>query len=329
MVNQVDIGPARPEISVIIVSYNTAALLHRCLAKLFELSAREDLALDVVLVDNCSADASVAETRAAFPQVRIVANSENVGFARAVNQGLPLTNAALILLLNSDAELQPGCLATLAEHLRTHDDVAAAVPSVVRSGHRLSVLSAGRMPTVRSMFCHFSGLSRLSRNRSFLEGCNLLAGVHDDRTRSVEWLSGACLMLRRSALEAVGPLTERWFMYGEDMDLCARLRAQGWLLHHVPSALVEHKVGASSAVNSPTSVMWVKNLYDVYVGLYRPGPLRRFLWRKVLLFGLATRYCWLLVVARLGRRGHRQHRRSEAAKFLSYVSTARTLQDVQ
>lgn len=313
-------------ISVIIVSYNTERLLDGCLSSLYDQSGL-NFDLDVQVIDNNSSDNSVANTSANFPQVRLFPNPENVGFARAVNECLPRTIGKYILLLNSDADLRPGCLGILVNHLESNDRVAAACPAVVRSGTRLRVLSAGRLPALWPMLCHYSGLSRLSRRRPYLEGTNLLVGVHDDRVRSVEWVSGACVMLRRAALESVGSLSERWFMYGEDMELCGRMRASGWSIHHVPEAVVEHEIGASSPVQSATSTAWVRNLYDYYLLSNHPGPLRRILWRWVLLGGLTTRLLWLVVRGALRGQLRKKQSRVEITKFLSYARAALALRD--
>ena len=275
----------RDGLSVVVVSFRTPALLASCLAQL----VTEPSVDEIVVVDNASGDGSADLVASDFPQVRLIRNDVNVGFARAVNQALHECAGKYLLLLNPDTVLVPGTLVQLLEVLINDPLVGAVGPSIHHSNGRLRVLSAGRQPTLWRMFTHATLLSRLSRRIPMLEGLNLLNGIHDDRPRDVEWLTGACLMVRRAALDAAGGLSERWFMYTEDVELCWRLHSAGWRLVHLPSARVVHHMGASADSTKPQDTAWALTLHDFYRTDLSPHAAADVLWRCVFASQLGSR----------------------------------------
>jgi GT2 family glycosyltransferase len=176
------------------------------------------------------------------------------------------------------------------------------------------VLSAGRQPSLRSLFNHYSGLSRLSRRVPALEGINMIQGIHDDRPREVEWLAGACMLVKREVIETVGPFTERWFMYAEDMEWCSRIRAAGWTVWHLPDAVIVHHVGASQARKAVGTTVWLEAARGHYHTLSAPSPARRVLFDTVALGGLASRAAIYASLAAVQPR----HRRQWAAESRTY-----------
>jgi GT2 family glycosyltransferase len=232
-------------VSVIIVSYNARADLERCLESLQ--SAPPVATHEVVVVDNASTDGS-ADAARRFSAVRVIDAGANLGFARANNMGIRASSGANFLLLNSDTIVPAGAVDALLAALDRHPDVAIVGPRLV-DGQGRAELSFGRMlgplSEVRQKLLvtgHARGFGPLS---AFVE-----------RTTRVEqcpdWVSGACLLVRRDDAEAVGLLDERYFMYEEDVDFCAAVRARGRRVLFMPSAEVTHLRGRSS-VSAPAA----------------------------------------------------------------------------
>jgi N-acetylglucosaminyl-diphospho-decaprenol L-rhamnosyltransferase len=290
-------APARTGVSVVLVSFRTPTLLVACLQEL----RREASVREVIVVDNASGDESADVVERAFPEVRLIRNPVNIGFAQAVNQALGLCEGQYILLLNPDVVLEETALSQLVALLASDPAIGAAGPAIRHITGRLRVLSGGRQPTLWRMFTHATLLSRFSRRVPLLEGLNLLSGIHDDRPRDVEWLTGACLMLRRDALDSVGPLSERWFMYAEDLELCHRLDGAGWRLVHLPSAQIVHHMAASTDTATATSTAWAVALHDYYRRDISNGPIARMAWRLVFAAQLLSRSLYYRLRARRAR----------------------------
>ncbi|HZR97538.1 MAG TPA: glycosyltransferase family 2 protein [Chloroflexota bacterium] len=226
------------ELLVVVVNYHARDYLLRCLAALE--AAPPGVPYRVVLVDNSPGDGAAEAVRARFPAVEILTNTENVGFGRACNQALRASREPYCLLLNPDAEVQPGALATLLAALKTNPRVAAVGPRLVYPDGRYQH-SAFRLPDLAQAFFGFFELvpldSRWNGRYPPREG---------GRPRPVEHLLGACLLIRRAALDAVGLLDEAFFMYFEETDWCARALRAGWALWQVPTAVVRHQSGGTT-----------------------------------------------------------------------------------
>jgi GT2 family glycosyltransferase len=229
-----------PDLSIAVVSWNTRDLLLPCLAAIGPATA--PYASEVILVDNASADGTVAAVRERYPDVQVIANPDNRGFTRANNQALAVARGRFLLLLNPDTEARPGSLATLVRFLETHPEHGACGPRLLYPDGRLQP-NGRRLPTLWREFLAASGLRRL--NPVAFEA-RLEWGREDfSRTVDVEEVSGACLMARREAVEQVGPLDEQLFMYYEEVDWCARMKAAGWKTAYVADAEVVHHVAQS------------------------------------------------------------------------------------
>lgn len=230
-----------PRLTIVIVSYNTKADLARCLGSLRD--TPPEVPLEVVVVDNGSRDGSPAWVREHCPGVRLIEANENLGFARANNLGIRATHGELILLLNSDTIVPPRAIDRLVAALDQHPRAAAAGPRLI-DGAGNPELSWGEMISPRAEW----------RQRRLMQGLasgDAATGALVERLsreeRTVDWVSGACLLVRREAAEAVGLLDERYFMYTEDVDFCAALRARGSEILFTPAAEVIHLRGRSAA----------------------------------------------------------------------------------
>lgn len=226
------------DLSVIIVNWNTRDLLADCLHSVYD--TVHGLAFEVFVVDNASSDGSAAMVRERFPQVRLIENAENVGFARANNQAIARSLGRYIVLLNSDAVVQPQALAALIRFMEGHAAAGACGPYLLNADGTLQ-------PSCHPLLTAFREFWRLC----FLDHLWPLASYRMERwsadvPREVAVIKGACLLLRREALSQVGLLDERYFIYSEEMDLCHRLALSGWRLYWVPEARVMHLGGGST-----------------------------------------------------------------------------------
>jgi len=209
----------------------------------------------------------------------------------------------------------------LVNFMDTHPEAGAVGPKLIHPETSSRFLSCGYQPTLRTLFNQYFFLSHLFPRWHVFRGTNLLIGVHDDQPRAVEWLSGACFLVRRSVIDQVGPLSEQWFMYAEDMEWCDRIISHGWLLYHVPSAIVEHWHGASSNQNSTTSTMWIHSLRTYFLQRKNPCRLSQLLFDIVLILGLALRATLYTVLGTL----HRKQRikfYSNARRYQLYTRAA-------
>jgi GT2 family glycosyltransferase len=217
-----------PRLSIIIVTFNSRADIDACLRAL-----TEGLHVDreIVVVDNASTDGTPAHIRERWPGIRLLQLGANLGFARATNLGIQQTFGELVLLLNPDTEVPAGAIDRLIAALEHDKRLAVVGPRIVdRDGS--AELSFGRM---------VSPLAEL-RQKVLM----VLVERMTRRTRDVDWVTGACLLTYRADLEAVGLLDERFFLYMEDVDLCASIRARGRRVQFVADAEVRHQRGASA-----------------------------------------------------------------------------------
>jgi GT2 family glycosyltransferase len=230
-----------PRLSIIIVTFNSKPDLDGCLRSVTQPSHRVDY--EVVVVDNASTDGTPAYLRDRWPGVRLIEAGANLGFARANNLAVGQTFGELVLLLNPDTIVPPGAIDELVAALDGRPDAAVAGPRIVDVlGH--AELSFGRMISplaeLRQKFL-VAGNDRRIRPVSFV------VDRMTRRTRTVDWVSGACLLIRRHDFEAVGLLDERFFMYAEDVDLCAAVRARGRTVLFVATVEIIHLRGRSVA----------------------------------------------------------------------------------
>jgi N-acetylglucosaminyl-diphospho-decaprenol L-rhamnosyltransferase len=234
-------GP-RPgaDVTVVVVNYESGPALARCVEGL-----RAEGSSELVVVDNGSVDGSVDEVRRRFPDVEVLVPGRNLGYGAAANRGVAATTEPLVLVCNSDLEVGPGALAALAALLAAEPGCALVGP-LIRNRDGTRYPSARRFPTLVDAAGHallgiFAPNNRFTRSyhRAALEGA-------ESGTELVDWVSGACFLVRRSVFEQVGGFDEAYFMYLEDVDLCWRLGRAGWTVAYLPTAEVTHLQGVST-----------------------------------------------------------------------------------
>jgi N-acetylglucosaminyl-diphospho-decaprenol L-rhamnosyltransferase len=233
---------------VVIVSWNARQELERCLRSL--LDAPPMVPHSIVVVDNASTDGSADMVAGTFPSVRLIRSPENLGFARGNNLALRRETSEMILLLNPDTIVPPAAIDTLVARLVAHPEAAAAGPRIIDANGRPE-LSFGSMPAPVTE-ARQKILTRL--HGSGIAPFSAIVRRMTSRERLVDWVSGACLLVRRPAAEAVGLLDERYQLYWEDVDFCSALRRQGWRILFTPAAQIVHLRGRSASVAPrPTS----------------------------------------------------------------------------
>ena len=218
-----------PRLSIVIVSYNARADLERCLESLVTHPPAVDH--EIVVVDNASTDDTVEALRSRWPGVRLIEAGDNLGFSRGNNVGIRQSFGELVLLLNGDTLVPPGALDALVAVLDRRPDVAIAGPRLVDAAGQAE-LSFGRM---------ISPVNELRQKLRARRSVERLTSVE----REVDWVSGACLLVRRADADAVGLLDERYFMYTEDVDFCAAVRARGRKVLFTPRGQIVHLRGRS------------------------------------------------------------------------------------
>ena len=234
------------DLAIVIVSYNTRADLDDCLRSLHD--APPDVDHEIVVVDNASPDGSAAAVRSGRPLVRVLDAGGNLGYARANNLGIQATSSEFILLLNSDTIVPAGAVDALIARLRSRPDIGAIAPRLVDDDGEPE-LSFGRMVGPFAELLQKCRQSALASNLP-LVAARVRASL---ATPSVQdWVSGACLLVRRSDAERVGLLDERFFLYLEDVDFCAALRRAGRQIWFSPDIDVVHRRGRSGST-SPTA----------------------------------------------------------------------------
>ena len=232
-------------LSIVIVSFNARPHLERCLESLF--AAPPAIPHDIVVVDNASTDGSVEAVRSRWPGVPVLARTHNAGFAAGNNEGIRATRGDLILLLNNDTIVPAGSIDRLAARLLADPTVAVVGPRLVDAdgcaelsfGPMISPLGELRQKVMMAL--HYRRVKLATR---LIERATRVE-------REVDWVTGAALLVRRKEAEAVGLLDERYFLYTEDVDFCAAIRARGGRVIFTPSAEIVHLRGRSRA-SAPT-----------------------------------------------------------------------------
>jgi hypothetical protein len=200
--------------------------------------------MEIIVVDNASSDGSQEMVEGKFPQVKLIRSSENLGFAKANNLGFQQSAGRYVALVNSDVEVLPGCLSTLAEYLDQYPRTGNVGPRILNPDKSLQS-SCRRFPTLWNNFCSATGLATAFKRSKVFSGEPMLYFAHD-QTITVEVLVGCFWMLRRATIEDIGLLDEKFFMYGEDVDWCRRCWNSGWQIVFLPAAEAIHYRGGSS-----------------------------------------------------------------------------------
>ena len=285
-----------PAVAAVLVNYNGGSDLRRALQSIAD--EMGDAPWEAVVVDNASVDGSERFALEFAPRVRLLRNPENIGFGRAVNCGVRSTTAPQVLVMNPDCYLEPGAMSALERELDQLPSCAVAGPRILDPDGSVQGSARGDPDMLTGVFGRTGGLRRLlpflpvaRRNVITAPTAAGAAGV------AVDWVSGACMLVRRDAFASVGGFDERYFMYWEDADLCRRLRARGYAIRYVPAATAVHRVGQSSRTARAASIRaFHRSAYVYYAAHVAPGRVNPK--RAVAGMLLALRCRWKLWTAK-------------------------------
>jgi len=294
------------KLSVIIVNYNAGQHLKACIDSLLKCPLEKE----IIVVDNASRDDSL-EKLAGIPEVRIIRNTTNVGFAAACNQGVKDSSAPILFFLNPDCTFKPGALVNLMEIMRKGQQVGMVGGLLVNLDDTEQPGGRRAIPTPWRSFVRAFGLSRLSSRwpRLFYD-FHMHKEPLPEKPVEVEAISGACMMVRRDVMQDVGEWDEGYFLHCEDLDWCMRFRQKGWKILFVPNAKITHVQGACGE-NKKLFVEWHKHkgmirFYRKFFQRQYPGVLMGLVIVGVWLrFGMVATY---LSTQKINHSLHNMHR---------------------
>jgi N-acetylglucosaminyl-diphospho-decaprenol L-rhamnosyltransferase len=296
----------QPDLSVIILTHNTRDMARACVRSVLADASTTSCAIETIAVDNGSTDDTVTALRAEFPDIRLVVNDTNLGFARGNNIGLAAAHGRYLMLLNSDTQVQPGALATLIAFMDTHPDVGACGPQLLNSEGSLQP-SGRSLPSVWSVFLGMTRLYRLWKRDFYKQW-----GRDYSQVARVGEVSGAALLVRREAYVLVGGLDPNFFAYYEDVDWCKRVSDAGYAIYYVPTAQVLHYWHGTSRSTSESSYraghVSQRYYFAKHHGPLAHGAIKLFLAAKELALIAAS-------VARRDPAARRLHRQALADVF--------------
>lgn len=226
-------------LSIIIVSFNTCELTRACLKSVRATRNPTD-SWEIIVVDNASGDGSADMVKKEFPDVHLVREKENIGFAKANNVGIRLSTGRYVLLLNSDTEVQPGSIQMMLHFMETHDHIGLATCVILLPNGQMDPACHRGFPTPWAALTYFSGLETLFPT-SRIFGTYHLGYLPADRPHQIDSPSGAFFLTRRDVIKEVGLLDEAYFMYGEDIDWAYRVKEKGWEVWYNPAVSILHR----------------------------------------------------------------------------------------
>jgi GT2 family glycosyltransferase len=291
----VDSSSDSPMVEIIIVNYNSVHWLLNCLE-----SVRDEIEGRLVLVhvqDNGTSN-NIDRVKEAFPEVLLNKNKTNIGFAKAVNRALGVVKSEYVVLLNPDTKVKDCFLGSSLEYMDRNPAVGVLGPAILNPDGSMQGSARAFPGVLTALFGRRAPLSRLLPKNAITRA-NVLSRDSDGVTPSeVDWVSGACMVVRRKAINEVGLLDPRFFLYWEDADWCRRMWEKGWKVVYFPSAKVIHQVGASS------STLPIRSLYEFHKSSYKlfnkyaGGQVR--LLSSFVAFSLAMRFGLVLTLRLLG-----------------------------
>jgi N-acetylglucosaminyl-diphospho-decaprenol L-rhamnosyltransferase len=229
--------PTKPMVSALIVSQNGKEVLLQCLRAFY---ATADVPVEAVIVDNASTDGSAAAVAAEFPKATVLIEPKNLGYGRAANVGLVRCKGRFVLLLNPDITMDPQFVGRLADFLLTRPDAGGVGPRVLMPDGSRDPDARRSFPVPRTLLYRSVGLSRLFPKSPRFGRYNM-GHLPESDVHETDAGTKDCLMLRMAAIDRIGFFDPRYFMFGEDIDLCYRLKLGGWKLFYLPTATAVHQ----------------------------------------------------------------------------------------
>lgn len=241
------------KLSIIIVSYNVCELLDKCLKSISVASG--EINHEVFVVDNNSIDNTAEFVAKNYPKVKLIANITNKGFSKANNQAIKLAKGQYILILNPDTELMPDTLVKMLKFIESKpDNVAVVTCKVELPNGQIDKDCRRSFPTPLTALAHFAGLSKIFKGTKLFD-TYYMGHIPTEVEAEIDACVGAFILIRHSALKTVGSFDEDYFFYGEDLDLCYRMRQRGYKVVYTPITKIIHHKGVSSGIKKHTSEM--------------------------------------------------------------------------
>jgi len=287
------------ELDIIIVNYNSTDYLLDCLGSIYK--SLEGHSVKIFVADNASSD-NIDRIVIEFPDVLLLKNKQNLGYAKAVNECLSLSSAPFVSIMNPDILINKGCFQSILSFMRIKNDIAIVGPKILDGNNSIQG-SARAFPTpLTAIFGRSSILTKILPNNR-ISSKNILTGTAvDNRSLDVDWVSGAFMFVRRKAINQIGPMDDRFFMYWEDADWCKRMSKAGWRIVYYPLASVIHYAGCSSERSLMKSLFeFHKSAYYFYCKHHDFSETNQFLWKSLCLWGLSLRFYSVLGVKALAR----------------------------
>lgn len=315
-------------LTISVVSHNSRDLLKTCLRSIYQKA--EGIRFEVVVVDNGSTDGSVEMVQKDFPQVKLIQNQENLGFARANNQAIKHSKGRYILLFNPDSIFKNGSLNETVKFMDSHPEVGILGSKILNSDGTIQESNASfpnlfteflRVFQVKKIIASMKLRKKIGQKWSRLLGSTIREYFRvywdSERIRQVDWVTGACLMVKRKAIEDVGLLDENFFMYYEDADWCYRMRQRGWRVYYYPFLEVVHYVGkADVEFSQRVFIERHKSMYHYFQK--HAGKTVLFLLRLFVWSGLGLRSMGLLLMYPF-RRTNQEELRKRLSAYLKTI----------
>jgi GT2 family glycosyltransferase len=262
-----------PLLSIIIVTWNSEKFIEKCLKSIFD--TKGSIYLEVIVVDNASQDTTTKIIERFKPEVRLIVNQHNAGYAKGNNQGIEVSKGDYVLLLNPDVELKENCLKLMLDFLKNHEDIDALGPKLLNPDGTIQP-SCREFPDFSILLWEFTGLSFLFPiNRIF---SRWRMGYFDfQSSREVDQPMGSCLLLRRKVIQKIGAFDEQFPIFFNDVDLCYRIKKSGGKLYFLPEAKALHYKGGSTRQAKPEMILSAHLSFFRFLSKYKNGALNRIL----------------------------------------------------
>jgi GT2 family glycosyltransferase len=267
------------DLSIIIVNYNTKELLNKCLQALNKdiKTIEKELHSEIIVVDNNSTDNSRELVRDKFPKVKLVENNSNLGYAKANNIGIKKAKGKLLLLLNSDTQITKDSISILVKSM-IYDKSLGVVGGKLLNFDGSTQQSAGYTPHLSKIFFWMTFLDDIFFLQQFLKPYHITNQLFYNKLNYVDWVSGACFLVRKDIIRDVGQIDEKIFMYGEEVEWCYRIKRAGYKILYTPKAIIYHHKGASAEKNVENA-----GIVEEFNSLLYFFKMHKSYWQKIVL----------------------------------------------
>lgn len=307
------------DISVCIVSWNTRELLYNCIDSIQKMTS--GVSYEIIVVDNNSADGSAKMVKQQFPQCKLIESKNNNGFAKGNNLGLRIAKGKYIFFINPDTVLVTNALYGMFHFMESNKDVGAVGAKLLNQGGSIQFTCARTFPTLFNQFCYFMMLNLLFPKSKLFSTIEMNYWDHRD-SREIDCLSGACIFASKNIINKLHGFDEKFFMYAEDMDLCYRIKREGWKLYYLASEEIYHLEGASSEKQPQkyfSAIAMRESNYLFFAKHY--GKMHAQIYKFIIFIGSVFRLLVIILSSlNFGKRGmNKQYKETVINKYVNLV----------